>query len=203
MLSYIKAFLPKPKLRTVAALQQFLAEEAAFLAQRSVVDFVRNELGSLSAQAFDDPRFQAKLAVSRWEGFGSTLADMVVLTQACLLAGGVPRGAIDMCLGNLYAAVLTNQPPPEHRAEGWAADIAGLRARLAARADGDPASPQAFAQASGSMVFDTLPFVPRDPADGRMVLANAFAFGLIAFNDRLRRLLVIASLRDELAASGQ
>jgi hypothetical protein len=33
-----------------------------------------------------------------------------------------------------------------------------------------------------------------------MVLCNAFAFGLIAFNDRLRRLLVVPAVRDELLA---
>ena len=34
-----------------------------------------------------------------------------------------------------------------------------------------------------------------------MVLANAFAFGLISFNDRLRRLLVVAPLSDELTGA--
>jgi hypothetical protein len=53
------------------------------------------------------------------------------------------------------------------------------------------------------MVFDTLPFIPRDPVESRMVLSHAFAFGLIAFNDRLRRLLVVAPLGDELVASRQ
>ena len=33
-----------------------------------------------------------------------------------------------------------------------------------------------------------------------MVLANAFAFGLISFNDRLRRLLVAPAVADELRA---
>ena len=51
---------------------------------------------------------------------------------------------------------------------------------------------------TGSKVFDTLPFPPRDPVENRMVLSNAFAFGLISFNDRLRRLLMVAPLREEL-----
>jgi len=33
------------------------------------------------------------------------------------------------------------------------------------------------------------------------VLANAFAFGLISFNDRLRRLLMVASLNEELTGA--
>ena len=61
-----------------------------------------------------------------------------------------------------------------------------------------PANPQADATATGSKVFDTLPFPPRDPVENRMVLSNAFAFGLISFNDRLRRLLMVAPLREEL-----
>jgi hypothetical protein len=200
MLSFFKAFLPKPKVRDLAALQQLLDGEAAYLAQRSVVDFARNELGSLSAQAFADPRFQAKLAVSRWEGFAATLADMVMLAQACLQAAGTPRDKLDTRLGDIYAAILAGHPVPEHRTQGWQGDIAALRARLAARAD-EPASPQAYAQVTGAMVFKTLPFAARDPVENRMVLCNAFAFGLIAFNDRLRRLLVASSVRDELVAA--
>lgn len=200
MLPFLKVFLPKPKVRTLAALQQFLDGEAAYLAQRSVVEFVRNELGSLSAQAFDDPRFQAKMAVSRWDGFAAILADMIGLAHAHLLAAGTPRDALDAYLGSLYVTILAHHPAPDHRPQGWEPEIAALRTRLANRPIG-PVNPQADATATGSMVFDTLPFVPRDPVESRMVLSNAFAFGLIAFNDRLRRLLVVVPLRDELVAS--
>ncbi|MGD9881684.1 MAG: hypothetical protein AB7F22_13345 [Reyranella sp.] len=199
MLSFFKAFLPRPKVRTLAALQQLVEDEASYLAQRSVIDFSRNELGSLSAQAFDDPRFQAKLAVSRWEGFALTLADMITLAHALLQGPAVPRARLDSCLGNLYATILAAHPPPEHRSQGWDAEIAALRERLASRPDG-PANPQAYAEATGATVFATLPFAPRDPIENRMVLSNAFAFGLIAFYDRLRRLLVVAPVRDEIAA---
>jgi hypothetical protein len=200
MLSFLKAFLPTPKVRSLAALQQLLDSEAAFLAQRSVIDFARNELGSLSAQAFDDPRFLAKLAVCRWEGFAFILADMIVLTHARLLEAGVPRDLLDARLGGLYRVILMGHPPPDHRAQGWDAEIAALRARLAERPAG-PANPQADATATGSKVFDTLPFPPRDPVENRMVLSNAFAFGLISFNDRLRRLLMVAPLREELMSN--
>jgi len=200
MLAILKGFLPKPKIRSVAALQQFLDGEAAHLAQRSVIDFARNELGSLSAQAFDDPRFQDKLAVSRWEGFAATLADMMVLTHARLIETGLPRPVADARLGDLYAAILAGHPVPAHRTQGWADDIAALRLRLASRPDGR-ANPQADAERTGLKVFETLPFAPRDPRENRMVLANAFAFGLIAFNDGLRRLLVVDAVRAELAAA--
>lgn len=202
MLSFLKAFLPKPKVRTLAALQQFLDGEAAYLAQKSVIDFARNELGSLSAQAFADQRFQDRLAVSRWDGFAATLADMIVLTHVRLREGGAPRLLLDGRLADLYAAILATHPAPPHRTEGWDADVAALRTRLAERPEG-PADPQAYARATGSKVFDTLPFAPRDPVENRTVLQGAFAFGLIAFNDRLRRLLVVAPLNDELAAAGR
>jgi hypothetical protein len=200
MLSFLKSFLPKPKVQTLAALQQFLEGEAAYLAQRSIVDFTRNELGVLSSQAFADQRFQDRLAVSRWDGFAGILADMIVLTQACLLSAGAPHDKLDRRLGDLYAAILAAHPVPDHRPHGWDAEIAALRARLADRA-AEPASPQAFAQATGARIFETLPFAPRDPVENRMVLCNAFAFGLIAFNDRLRRLLVAPAVRDELVAA--
>lgn len=200
MLSFFQAFLPAPKVRSLVALQQLLDKEAAHLAQKSVIDFARNELGSLSAQAFDDRRFLDKLAICRWEGFAATLADMVVLAHAQLLDGGVPRQPLDARLGDLYATVLSGHPRPDHRSQGWDAEIAALRKRLAERPAG-PANPQADAAATGIMVFNTLPFPPRDPVENRMVLANAFAFGLISFNDRLRRLMMVAPLREELTAA--
>lgn len=199
MLSFFKSFLPKPKVRTLAALQQFFDSEAAYLGQRTIVDFTRNELGIMSSQAFGDQRFQDRLAVSRWDAFAGILADMIVLAQASLQATDIPREKLDARLGDLYAAILAKHPVPDHRPQGWDSEIAALRARLAARSD-EPASPQAYAQATGARVFETLPFVPRDPVENRMVLCNAFAFGLIAFNDRLRRLLVVPAVRDELLA---
>jgi hypothetical protein len=200
MLSFLKALLPAQKVRSLVALQQLLDREAAHLAQKSVIDFARNELGSLSAQAFDDQRFLDKLAVCRWEGFAATLADMVMLAHAQLLESGVSRQALDARLGDLYAAILTGHPRPDHRTQGWNAEIAALRKRLADRPAG-PADPQAYAAATGAMVFNTLPFPPRDPVENRMVLANAFAFGLISFNDRLRRLLMVAPIRQELMSA--
>ena len=202
MLSILRPFLPTPKIRNLAALQQFLDREAAHLAQRSVLDFMRNELGNLSPHAFADPAFQAKIAISRWEGFAAILADMIVLAHVRLRETGTPREVLDARLGDLYGAILSGHPVPAHRSHDWSADIAALRTRLAGRPVG-PASPQADAQATGSKIFDTLPFTPRDPVDSRMVLSNAFAFGLIAFNDRLRRLLVVEPLRDELVATPQ
>lgn len=200
MLSFFKAFLPAPKVRSLVALQQLLDREAAHLAQKSVIDFARNELGSLSAQAFDDQRFLDKLAVCRWEGFAATLADMILLTHAQLLESGVAKQVLDARLGDLYAAILAGHPRPDHRTQGWDAEIAALRKRLADQPAG-PANPQAYAAATGAMVFNTLPFPPRDPVENRMVLANAFAFGLISFNDRLRRLLVAPAVADELRSS--
>ncbi len=200
MLSFFKSFLPKPKVRTLAALQQFLDGEAAYLAQRTIVDFTRNELGIMSSQAFGDQRFQDRLAVSRWDGFAGILADMTVLTQACLQSADMPRERLDVRLSDLYVAILAAHPVPDHRPRGWDAEIAALRARLADRTN-EPASPQAYAQATGARIFETLPFTPRDPVENRMVLCNAFAFGLIAFNDRLKRLLVAPSVRDEMLAA--
>jgi hypothetical protein len=200
MLSFLKAFLPNPKIRSLAALQQFLDREAAFLAQRSVIDYARNELGALSAQAFDDQRFQDKLAVCRWQGYVATLADMIVLAHARLLAAGAPRAPLEARLVDLYVAVLGGQNMPAHRSEGWSAEIEALRTRLALRTDEAP-SAQAYATKTGAMVFETLPFAPRDKVENRMVLCNAFAFGLIAFHERLARLLVPAPLCRELAPS--
>ena len=158
MLSFFKAFLPAPTVRSLVALQQLLDREAAHLAQKSVIDFARNELGSLSAQAFDDQRFLDKLAVCRWEGFAATLADMIVLAYAQLLEGGVTKQVLDARLGDLYATILTGHPRPDHRTQGWDAEIAALRKRLAGAAN-----PQAYAAATGALVFNTLPVPPRDP----------------------------------------
>ena len=199
MLSWLQRLLFNPKLRSVAALQQFLAAEAAHLAQRSVIDFVRNELRTLSGPAFADPKFQALLAIPRWDAFVATLADMTVLAHARLAEGPIPQPTLDARLGDLYATILAAHPPAANRPAGWDSDIAALRARLAARG-GSAVRPQAVAEATASRIFPSLPLKPRDPVGDRAVFCNAFAFGLIAFNDRLRRLLVVDAVCDELTA---
>jgi len=123
-----------------------------------------------------------------------------VLVQARLVTadGDGARAVIDARLADLYGAMLADYPLPEHRTEGWDAEIAGLRSRLALRPPG-LASPRAFAETTGGLVFGMLPFAPRDPVENRMVLENAFAFGMISFNDSLARHLVVDALRAALA----
>ena len=121
--------------------------------------------------AFGDPRFLAKLAVCRWEGFAFILADMIVLTHARLLEAGVPRELLDARLGDLYRTILWAIHPPTIVPRGWDARdcCTARRTRRTARRAG---------QSTGRChddrveVFDTLPFPPRDPVENRMVLSN-------------------------------
>ena len=101
-------------------LQQFLEDEAAYLTQRSVVEFVRNELGGPRRPGLRRPTVPGQDDGSRRTDSQLFLA----VDRACacphLLAAGTPRARARHLFGDLYAArFLPAIRPPDHRLQGW------------------------------------------------------------------------------------
>ena len=68
----------------------FLEGQAAFVAQKTVLDYCRVKMGRNDKRYFADPDFQAALEHCRWQVFFAAAADVVLLAEAVLrpLAAG-------------------------------------------------------------------------------------------------------------------
>lgn len=168
-------------------LRAFLAGEAAFLAQKTTVEYCRARAGLLWQKLFSEQGFRDALDVCRWGAMAAVLADQVVVAEGLLRAhvrGHEP--ALGGALAALYEDILRGyaEVPPEQRA-GWDDLIADLPARIARTQLGPPHAPDQIARTSGNRVYELLPIHKSLRGHDREMMVNAIRFGMVAFHERL------------------
>jgi hypothetical protein len=115
------------------------------------------------------------------------LAGLATVTQGFLLEAGADADRIDAALVALCRRILSGQPAPAHRRQGWDDVIGELPGKLrAARA----CSPRPFAEiaaAAGRRLFEVLPIHQSHREFDEPVVIGAVHFNFVGFSDRLRR----------------
>jgi hypothetical protein len=151
MVSTLSGLFRRRRSDDPAALQAFLARQAAFCAQKTVLDYCRVKAGRRERETFADPDFKAALDHCRWQTFAAAACDVAALAEAWLRPHAAGReAALAIALARLGAAALESAPTP-----------AGERAALDAARD---ALPRHLAQ---------LQEAPAHPADRLPLLAEA------------------------------
>lgn len=181
-------------------LAEFLTGEAAFLAQKSTIEYCRARAGLQWQKLFSEAAFQEALERCRWEAFALVLADMVVFAEGRLraFAGGRALELADL-LGALYEHILNSHPIPAHRRD-WQDRTEALRQRLGRAQLAGPARTDEIAGVSGRAIFDLLPIHPSLRGHDRLMIFNHIRFGMLTFAERFDRRVdsraVAASLLD-------
>jgi hypothetical protein len=168
-------------------LAEFLTAEAAFLAQKSTIEYCRARAGMQWQKLFGEAAFNEALERCRWEAFALVLADMIVLTEGRLRAasGGLSLDLAET-LSTSYEQILNAHPIPAHRAD-WLDRIEALRQRLARAQLAAPARTDEIAGVSGRAIFDLLPIHPRLRGHDRLMIFNHIRFGMLTFAERFDR----------------
>jgi hypothetical protein len=168
-------------------LAEFLTAEAAFLAQKSTIEYCRARAGMQWQKLFGEAAFNEALERCRWEAFALVLADMIVLTEGRLRAasGGLSLDLAET-LSTSYEQILNAHPTPAHRAD-WLDRIEALRQRLARAQLAAPARTDEIAGVSGRAIFDLLPIHPRLRGHDRLMIFNHIRFGMLTFAERFDR----------------
>lgn len=173
--------------RTAEQLGEFLSRHAAFIAQKCADDYCRNKVGLSHYALGEEQAYREALTVCRWEGYAAMLAGLVTVTQRFMLEAGFDENRIETALVALCKQVLSQQPAPAYRRQGWDDVIAGLPVRLrAARAN----PPQPFAEiaaAAGRRLFEVLPIHQSHREFDEPVVIGAVHFNFVGVSDRLRR----------------
>ena len=128
--------------------------------------------------------FHEVFAVCRWEAFAAIAADMTALTRATLA-----DGRLEGALLRLYSDALAEYPNPTHRPEGWVDRVEALAGRFRDSAPDRPVRPVDLAPATASRIYAEAPVRSNNQEEDRRVLSAAVSFGLVSFDDRLRRRL--------------
>jgi hypothetical protein len=196
-------FLRRRPLASPEALAQFLHAQAAYVAQKTVLDYCRVKAGRSERQLFADPDFQAALAHCRWQVFFSALTDVTALIEAHLRphAGG-REGALAAALAPLHATALLSEPPPAEEAASAAAARDTLPHHLASL-QAEPALPaHRLPLLAEPVLFATLPIHAEQRQGESLAIKGALRFQIVSTQQELERRFDAAQTTRNLLNSG-
>ena len=171
-----------------AAFEAFLGRQAAFVAQKTVIDYCRVKSGANEKTLFADPDFVAALQHCRWQVYLPALADLAGLAEAWLRPHCPGQeAALAARLAAWHAGVLAVQDIPE--AERESADaaqraIAGYLAQLQAAPPGPAHRRPLLAEAP---LFATLPIHADQRRGEGLAIRGALRFHIVSAQQEMER----------------
>ena len=188
MLGQLLGLRRPPPVTTAAGLAELAGRTAAYVAQKTVIDYCRAKSGSFSYALFEEKPFLDALELCKWEGFAAVLADLMLVFEAYLRgqAGG-EAGPLAAALCALYAEVLDSHPLPAHRPQGWHDVKAALGVHLALAQSHPPAAPSELAKPAARQIYAALPIHDYYKELDAGVIEGALGFQMTAFWGTLQR----------------
>ncbi|MBX9748829.1 MAG: hypothetical protein K5Q68_04365 [Roseococcus sp.] len=180
-------FRPR-RLASPEALGEFLRGQAAYVAQKTVLDYCRVKAGRSEKHLFSDADFQAALAHCRWQVFFAALADVTALVEAHLRPHAPGQEiALAERLAALHKAALQAEPPPETEAPSAAEAEAALPHYLASR-QLEPALPaDRLPLTAEPVLFATLPVHPEQRQGESLAIRGGLRFQVVTTQQELER----------------
>ncbi|MBP7063764.1 hypothetical protein [Ferrovibrio sp.] len=192
-------FFP-PKVSDLPGLRQFVAGEAAYLAQKSVIGYCRVKTLLAFEKLMKETIFRELLEICRWEAYSLTLADTLIVAEGCLRPGDAgQRAAVAEGLRLLYADIL-NEAVPAHRPQGWADRIAEFDQRFALSSQAAPQPPEQVIRATASTIHELAPIHTKLKRNDLEVIAGDLGFNMVALRTSMGKRFQLADLAAALAA---
>lgn len=193
-----KDFFFPPKVADLAALRRFIAGEAAYLAQKSVIGYCRVKTLLAFEKLMKEKLFQELLEVCRWEAYSLALADTVLLVESHLRpAEPGARTSQAAALARLYADIL-NEAVPQHRPQGWGDRIEAFERRFALACQAPPQPPEHLIRDTAATIFELAPIHTKLKRNDMEVIAGDLGFNIVALHasmqKRFRRAELAAAL---------
>ncbi|WP_270938109.1 hypothetical protein, partial [Falsiroseomonas oryzae] len=110
---WLSRLLGRRRDTTPEALESFLAARAAFVAQKTVLDYCRVKAGRQEREMFADPDFRRALQHCRWRTFAAAVQDVVAMAEAWLRPQQPGQaGALAAALAAMGGRILDAAPAP-------------------------------------------------------------------------------------------
>lgn len=172
---------------TGAALARFLSGHAAFIAQRTVLDYCRAKTGLFSYALFEEAAFKQAYDKCRWEGYAAVMGDLFLVAEGFVRPSGTDALKIVEPLAMLYRRHLTEKAAPDHRPQGWDDVLAAFDARLRLSVVAHPKSPVESVAASAHQIFLTLPIHHTYSGRDEEVILGSVQFRTLAMWQELQQ----------------
>lgn len=197
LLHRIKEFFFPPSVSTPDELRAFIAGEASYLVQKTVIGYCRVKTLYDYEKLLKEPMFRDAQEICRWEGYASTLGDMLLLVEGWMRpADPAARKKLADSLAALYPAIL-NEAVPEHRTD-WTDSIAAFERRFALARDAEPAAPELLVTESARLIHELVPIADRLKRNDLEVIAGDLRLHMLAAQasmlKRFRRETLVAAL---------
>jgi hypothetical protein len=171
-----------------SALSRFLQGQAAYVAQKTVLEYCRVKAGRSERQLFADPDFQAALAHCRWQVFFASLTDVTALIEAHLRphAAGQENVLLQQLVA-LHDEALSYEAPPPDQASSAVAARDGLPHHLAGLQLASPLAADRLPLLAEAVLFATLPIHPDQRRGESIAIRGALRFQIVTTQQELER----------------
>jgi hypothetical protein len=188
MLGRLGRLFRTPRSGETADFRVFLDRQAAFVAQKTVLDYCRVKSGQRERVMFADPDFQAALRHCRWQTWTGAVQDVTALAEAWLRPHAPGReAALAAGLVALAAALIeAANAPAEERASLDAARDA-LPRHLATLQDAPPRSADRLPLLAEAPLFATLPIHPDQRIGESPAIKGALRFHIVTTQQEMER----------------
>lgn len=190
MLSRFGTLFARRRIDDLTAFENFIGHETARLTQKSTTGYCRTKAGSNGELLFREAGFLQAMEICRWNGFGVTLADMLLIAEGYLREPAEKVGkakALHHWVLEFHRRHIAQFTHPGRGEEGWNADIEEMGQRLA-RAQLAPPIPAAnVGFDSAKRVWDWLPVHPKLRIDDFELVQNCLRFGHVSFRQEMER----------------
>jgi hypothetical protein len=202
MIFSLDRLLGRHRSASPADLQAFLDRQAAFVTQKTVIDYCRVKAGRAERELFADGDFQAALRHCRWQTFAAAVQDVAALAEAWLrphapgqetaLAGGLAR---------LGAAILDAAPAPAEERETLEAARDALPRHLAQLQAAPPLAANRLPLLADAPLLATLPIHPDQRIGETPSIRGALRFHIVSTQQEMERGFDAQALARTLATS--
>ena len=180
----------------------FLDRQAAFVAQKTVLDYCRVKAGLHERQMFADPDFQAALNHCRWQTWAGAVQDVTALAEAWLRPHLPGReAALADALAALAGQVIEAASAPAEAREALDAARAALPYHLAVLQDAPPYGADRLPLLAEAPLLATLPIHPDQRIGETPAIRGALRFHIVTTQQEMERAFDAAALAANLVAA--
>lgn len=203
MLGQLGRLFRRPPTGSPAAFETFLERQAAFVAQKTVIDYCRVKAGRSEHEMFRNPDFQAALRHCRWQTYGGAVQDVVAMAEAWLRPHVPGREeALAAGLAELAARVVDAAPAPAEERDGLERAKGALVHHLAGLQQRPPFGADRLPLQAEAPLLATLPIHPDQRIGETPSIRGALRFHIVTSQQEMERAFDPAALSAALVGAG-
>ncbi len=190
-----------PPVTGAADLAELLAEQTAYVTQRTVIEYCRARSGLNWDKLFGEPLFVERLEICRWDGYAVVLAEIAELVLIRLRRAGTadPEGYLPG-LARAARAALLRHPVPAHRAS-WSDAGDAVERHLARALLAAPRPVHLVGFQSADALFELLPIHAGLRRPDQEMFQNSLRFAICGVFEEITRRVDVAALEAALVAA--